>query len=597
MWNKTKEIKGSSTPNSETVKPKRQHGGEPIFTKEEEDMFVAHSIAMAAYGFPMTSFDLRCVVKSYLDRTGRKVPVFRNENLPGRDWAMSFLKRHKDVLAERVAKNITYARAATDNQVIDAYFEHLEKELEGIPPEKIWNYDETNVQDDPGSKKVIVRRGSKYPERIQNCSKACTSIMVCGNAAGQLAPLYINYKAENMWSTWTENGPEGARYNRTKSGWFDHQVFEDWFVNLMLPILKEQDGQKVLIGDNLSSHINLEVIRLCEKHGIKFIAIPPNATHLLQPLDVAIFRVLKVIWRAILSDWKQSTSGSRCTSVPKDELPGLLKKMMDKLQENIVKNLQSGFRKTGIFPLNKMEVLRRLPEAVLEESLQSVSGVVGEIFIEELKKKREEVTGRRAPKRRIRLTVPAGKSISSAEIEASRAEQPKGKKTKVSASSRPSGHQKKDVLAVEISEESSVSESSSDEDNGGNKNWTDEDPSDPDVLDDFSSLEDSEAETTPTKVIPNAKDVLGIDGMAPEKIVFKVDDFVVVNYEGTLFPGRVTEEKLEGYIVSVMERTKMYWKWPTKEDAILYSKEEVLYAIDPPKPVGKRGLFEVKNLD
>lgn len=50
-------------------------------------------------------------------------------------------------------------------------------------------------------------------------------VMVCGSAAGELAPIYVNYKAEKMWSTWTENGPPGARYNRTKSGWFDHKIF------------------------------------------------------------------------------------------------------------------------------------------------------------------------------------------------------------------------------------------------------------------------------------------------------------------------------------------------------------------------------------
>ncbi|XP_049810031.1 uncharacterized protein LOC126253016 [Schistocerca nitens] len=104
LWNKTKEIKRSTTSNSETVKPKRQHGGQPIFTKEEEDTFVAHSIAMASYGFPMTLLDLRCVIKSYLDRTGSKVPVFGNGNFPGREWAMSFMKRHKYVLSEHVAK-------------------------------------------------------------------------------------------------------------------------------------------------------------------------------------------------------------------------------------------------------------------------------------------------------------------------------------------------------------------------------------------------------------------------------------------------------------------------------------------------------------
>lgn len=56
---------------------------------------------------------------------------------------------------------------------------------------------------------MITRRGAKYPEKIQNASKACTSIMVCGSAAGELAPLYVNYKAEKLWPTWTENEPEG----------------------------------------------------------------------------------------------------------------------------------------------------------------------------------------------------------------------------------------------------------------------------------------------------------------------------------------------------------------------------------------------------
>lgn len=96
-----------------------------------------------------------------------------------------------------------------------------------------------------------------------------------------------------------ENGPDGARYNRSKSSRFDHQVFEDWFVSLMLPLLKKQQGTKVVIGDNLSSHISLEVLRICELNDIKFIALPSNATHLLQPLDVVFFRPLKVNWRKI----------------------------------------------------------------------------------------------------------------------------------------------------------------------------------------------------------------------------------------------------------------------------------------------------------
>lgn len=592
LWLKTKQARGL------VDRPAQKVGRQPVFTEQEEQRLIAHAIAMSSFGFPMTKFDLRCVVKAYLDRTGRKVSAFNDGNFPGKEWANSFMKRHKDILSERVSKNITYARASTDAEVIDTFFSHLEKELDGIPDKNIWNYDETNVQDDPGSQKVITRRGAKYPEKIQDASKACTSIMVCGSAAGELAPLYVNYKAEKLWSTWTENGPEGARYNRTKSGWFDHQVFEDWFMSLMLPILKKQDGPKVLIGDNLSSHISLEVLRLCEENNVKFIALPPNATHLLQPLDVAVFRSLKIAWRSLLAEWKESTSGSRCTSVPKDELPGLLNKMTIKLKESIKTNLKSGFRKTGIFPLDKTEVLQRLPKSVLEESLKSMTDVVGDVFLEELNKKRKEVTGKRATKRRKMLNVPAGKSISVAEVEeASRTGKPTtGKKGSSSSGIRARRPRKRSSLEDDSAEESSDSESSSDGQHGYNKRWSEGDTSDSEVH--SRSLDNlSETDTPTTSVISNTSNIPRVRGTGTGESTFKGDDFVVVNFEGQLFPGRVMEVKPEGYMVSTMERTKKNWRWPDREDTILYSKEEILYTIESPRPVGRRGIFDVKDLD
>ena len=44
------------------------------------------------------------------------------------------------------------------------FFPNLEKELDGVLPESVWNFDETNLVDDPGCQKVITRRGTKYPE-------------------------------------------------------------------------------------------------------------------------------------------------------------------------------------------------------------------------------------------------------------------------------------------------------------------------------------------------------------------------------------------------------------------------------------------------
>lgn len=52
-----------------------------------------------------------------------------------------------------------------------------------------------------------------------------------------------------------------------------------------------------------------------------------------------------------------SPSGSKCNNTPKDEFPSLLKQLMVAMEPNMKKDMQSGFRKTGIVPFNKQEVI------------------------------------------------------------------------------------------------------------------------------------------------------------------------------------------------------------------------------------------------
>ena len=68
-------------------------------------------------------------------------------------------------------------------------------------------------------------------------------------------PINVVFKSEGIFSTWTENSPKGTQYNRFKSGWCDAMCFEDFFENLLLPTLKKNEGKKVIISYNLSSHI------------------------------------------------------------------------------------------------------------------------------------------------------------------------------------------------------------------------------------------------------------------------------------------------------------------------------------------------------
>ena len=74
---------------------------------------------------------------------------------------------------------------------------------------------------------------------------------------------YIIYKADNCWTGWTEGFP-GAVFSATESGWFTFFTFEDWFRKVFLPYRRRHlTGKVVLIGDNLRTHLSLDVIQLC----------------------------------------------------------------------------------------------------------------------------------------------------------------------------------------------------------------------------------------------------------------------------------------------------------------------------------------------
>lgn len=128
--------------------------------------------------------------------------------------------------------------------------------------------------------------------------------MFCGNVEGNVIPTYVVYKSESLWTTWTEGGLSLSQYNRTKSGWFDSVTFENWFETVFLK--EVEDGEpSALIGDNLASHINERVLRLCNEHNIKFICLPPNTMHIAQPLDIAFFRPMKGACRDLLRNGKK----------------------------------------------------------------------------------------------------------------------------------------------------------------------------------------------------------------------------------------------------------------------------------------------------
>ncbi len=303
------------------------------------------------------------------------------------------MRRHKKDLSIRTPDYIKLSRAKIGKAEVAEFFKNLQKTIDGVPPDNIINFDETGFVDDPGRAKVVVRRGSRRIENIMDTTKSNTSVMISGSASGLMLPPYIVFKSKELWSTWTEGGPPHARYCCSKSGWFEEALFSNWFSSVALPYFRQLkgNGRKVIIGDNVASHISLDVISKCRENDIDFILFPPNCTHLLQPLDVIFFRQLKPKWRKTLKNWKLKHSGP----IPKDQFGKLLFSAMKELglypdtippQQKYFQSdyLKSSFKETGIFPFNPSKVLKRLPDVEDSNSNETESWTTAlESFIRE----------------------------------------------------------------------------------------------------------------------------------------------------------------------------------------------------------------------
>lgn len=518
----------------------------------------------AEWGFPLDRLDLRLLVKGYLDRRGKKIKRFGTSNMPGKEWAHSFLTRHKDVLAVRMCQNIKRCRAAVSKETINQYFDNLTS-LEGIPLSHIVNYDETNLTDDPGRRKIITKRGVRYPERIINSTKTSISIMFAACADGTLLPPYTVYKSKHLHESWRIGGPKGARFNRSSSGWFDSLCFDDWIKSIALPYFNKLSGPKVLIGDNLSSHLSTESIKLCKENNVRFVFLPSNSTHLTQPLDVAFFRPLKIHWKNIFEQWKKTEGKNEC-ALPKDRFPRLLKLLWLKIQENGSENVVADFNKCGIAPLNRQRVLDMLPtENIVNQTDPNIETSLSTSLQDFLKDMRPSDQNTKR-KMRKKINVQPGKSVETISSE--------------------------DEIN-ELDTSSSISDSNISSD---------------DIVSDY--VNEQKNGSTEVEVVKNEKVFKNVHPIQYKKDVIE-DDWYLVSFNSTsnkpstskvhytYFIGQIIKKTNDGYLGTFLRKkiTRDFngyiYCFPNIKDEFEFQFEQIIGKLDKPTPYN-RGLLQFK---
>ena len=149
---------------------------------------------------------------------------------------------------------------------------------------------------------------SKNPYCVSSGSKSQVSIAACVSAAGQSLPPYIIWRRKTLSPDLTIGELPGTEYGLSDKGWMNSVLFHSWFRKIFLRYAPASRPLMLLL-DGHSSHYCTDTIKLATENEVILFTLPPNTTHLSQPLDKGVFGPFKAHWKLVCHDYLVSHPG------------------------------------------------------------------------------------------------------------------------------------------------------------------------------------------------------------------------------------------------------------------------------------------------
>lgn len=331
-----------------------KHGPAPVLSPAVEKEILHWILYRAERGYPVTKTEFLDSVQAYIRRLKIKTP-FTNDR-PGRHWYENFRQRHPQITL-RTPQQLTLTRAQVSEEDLRGWFKEVkeylvQKSLFNIHPSRVFNCDETNMQLIPKSEKILTQKGATTAYKVvDGCEKESITALFMYAADGTRAPPMIMYKyKESVPLSVLKNCPVGWGIGNSETGWMTTETFYEYITNVFYPWLISQKTEFpiILYLDGHSSHVTIPLVSFCREKKIEIIALYPNATHVMQPLDIAFFHPFKDLWKKGVIKWKAEENISR---LRKEHIPSVIKKTLDGFA-NEKQTIQNGFRASGLMPFD-----------------------------------------------------------------------------------------------------------------------------------------------------------------------------------------------------------------------------------------------------
>lgn len=313
-------------------------------------------------GFPVSKVQLINTVHELVVKNNIETKF--KDNKPGYKWVSLFLARYP-ILSVRTSQTLVRARAEVTVENLESWFRDVKNYIETEELQealddsrRVFNCDETAFFLAPNVGKVLAERGDKTVYSVSgNSDRENITVLLGGNANNELMPPMIVFKGIRMpKKKITDSIPSEWVIGKSESGWMTSSTFYEFMANAFNPWLEEKKIPKpvILFLDGHVSHMSLHVSEFCAKNQIHLLALYPHATHLLQPMDKAVFKPLKTNWKTAVQEWRHKNG---IETLKRHQFCPLLKTVLDNMSPEI---LSSGFKACGLYPFSKEAVLEQL---------------------------------------------------------------------------------------------------------------------------------------------------------------------------------------------------------------------------------------------
>ncbi|KAM4055601.1 DDE superfamily endonuclease [Hirsutella rhossiliensis] len=256
-------------------------------------------------------------------------------------------------MLKNIAEDLDHQRKAADNSGISKLLQSSKTafiiEKYNISPSNVYNFDEKGFQIglSRSTKRVVPRealRRGKLVGASQDGNREFITLIAAICADYSYLPPALIYKGESkdFQDTWLEDfdhSSEVAFFASTENGWSCDALGLHWLQRIFDCHTKQKAGRayRLLILDGHNSHINLKFIDYADRNRILIAVLPSHSTHRLQPLDVGLF----------------------------PHSPPIM------LKAFTAKNIEAGWRATGIHPLDPGKVLSKISHSSDERAMKT----------------------------------------------------------------------------------------------------------------------------------------------------------------------------------------------------------------------------------